>query len=179
MSDNLHDDLLSDPVGDNQPPLLSVAELSGDIKRTVEDKFAYVRVRGEISGFKRAASGHLYMALKDADAVIDGVCWKGTAGRLDIQPEDGLEVIATGRVTTYAARSKYQLVIERFEVAGEGALLKMIEERRKRLALVTERARGRLQLLVKKAGNYRKHVNFGCEQFGCSRCPPNSIYSVR
>jgi exodeoxyribonuclease VII large subunit len=134
MSDNLHDDLLSDPVGDNQPPVVSVAELSSDVKRTVEDKFAYVRVRGEISGFKRAASGHLYMALKDADAVIDGVCWKGTARRLDIQPEDGLEVIATGRVTTYAARSKYQLVIERIEVAGEGALLKMIEERRKRLA---------------------------------------------
>ncbi|MDE0779725.1 MAG: exodeoxyribonuclease VII large subunit [Alphaproteobacteria bacterium] len=133
MSDNLHDDLLSDPMGENQPPVVSVTELSSDVKRTVEDKFGYVRVRGEVSGFKRAASGHLYMALKDADAVIDGVCWKGTAGRLEIQPEDGLEVIATGRVTTYAARSKYQLVIERIEVAGEGALLKMIEERRKRL----------------------------------------------
>ena len=134
MTDNLHDDLLSDPVGDNQPPVVSVSELSGDVKRTVEDKFAYVRVRGEVSGFKRAASGHLYMALKDADAVIDAVCWKGTAGKLDMQPEDGLEVIATGRITTYAARSKYQLVIDRIEVAGEGALLKMIEERRKRLA---------------------------------------------
>jgi exodeoxyribonuclease VII large subunit len=133
MNDNLYDDPLSDPLGDNQPPVVSVTELSSGVKRTVEDKFAYVRVRGEVSGFKRAASGHLYMALKDADAVIDGVCWKGTAGRLEIQPEDGLEVIATGRVTTYAARSKYQLVIERIEVAGEGALLKMIEERRKRL----------------------------------------------
>jgi exodeoxyribonuclease VII large subunit len=118
---------------DNQPPILLVGELSGAVKRTVEDTFGYVRVRGEVSGFKRAASGHLYMALKDADAVIDAVCWKGTAGRLDLQPEDGLEVIATGRVTTYAARSKYQLVIERMEVAGEGALLKMIEERRRRL----------------------------------------------
>jgi exodeoxyribonuclease VII large subunit len=125
------DDLLA---GDNQPPVLSVAELSGAVKRTVEDAFGYVRVRGEVSGFKRAASGHLYMTLKDADAMIDGVCWKGTAGRLEVQPEDGLEVIATGRVTTYAARSKYQLVIERIEVAGEGALLKMIEERRRRLA---------------------------------------------
>lgn len=138
MTDNLHDDLLRDPMdgpaGDNQPPVVSVAELSGDVKRTVEDKFAYVRVRGEISGFKRAASGHLYMALKDADAVIDAVCWKGNAAKLEVQPEDGLEVIATGRVTTYAARSKYQLVIDRVEVAGEGALLKMIEERRKRLA---------------------------------------------
>jgi exodeoxyribonuclease VII large subunit len=138
MTDNLHDDLLIDPmdnpVGDNQPPVVSVSELSGDVKRTVEDKFAYVRVRGEVSGFKRAASGHLYMALKDADAVIDAVCWKGVAGKLEVQPEDGLEVIATGRVTTYAARSKYQLIIDRVEVAGEGALLRMIEERRKRLA---------------------------------------------
>ena len=133
MSDNLHDDLLRDSPGANQPPVVSVTELSGDVKRTVEDKFAYVRVRGEVSGFKRAASGHLYMALKDADAVIDAVCWKGKAGQLEIQPEDGLEVIATGRVTTYAARSKYQLIIDRIEVAGEGALLKMIEERRKRL----------------------------------------------
>ena len=127
-------DLLDATAGDNQPPVLSVGELSGAVKRTVEDNFGYVRVRGEISGFKRAASGHLYMTLKDADATIDGVCWRGSAGRLDVQPEDGLEVIATGRVTTYPARSKYQLVIERLEVAGEGALLKMIEERRKRLA---------------------------------------------
>ena len=127
-------DPLDQTTGDNQPPVLSVGELSGAVKRTVEDSFGYVRVRGEVSGFKRAASGHLYMTLKDADAMIDGVCWRGSAGRLEVQPEDGLEVIATGRITTYPARSKYQLVIERLEVAGEGALLKMIEERRKRLA---------------------------------------------
>ena len=78
------------------------------------------------------------MTLKDADANMDAVCWRGTAGRLDISPEDGLEVIATGRVTTYAARSKYQLVIERLEIAGEGALLKMIEERRKFSEIVRE-----------------------------------------
>jgi exodeoxyribonuclease VII large subunit len=120
-------------TGSNEPPVFSVTELSGALKRVVEDTFGYVRVRGEISGFKRAASGHLYMALKDADANMDAVCWRGTAGKLDIEPEDGLEVIATGRVTTYAARSKYQMVIERMEIAGEGALLKMIEERRKRL----------------------------------------------
>ncbi|MEK9707059.1 MAG: exodeoxyribonuclease VII large subunit, partial [Alphaproteobacteria bacterium] len=109
------DSLLDDTTGDNQPPVVSVTELSSAVKRTVEDQFGYVRVRGEVSGFKRAASGHLYMALKDADAVIDAVCWKGTAGRLEVQPEDGLEIIATGRVTTYAQRSKYQLVIERVE----------------------------------------------------------------
>ena len=122
-----------DAAGSNEPPVYSVTELSGALKRVVEDTFGYVRVRGEISGFKRAASGHLYMALKDADANMDAVCWRGTVGKLEIEPEDGLEVIATGRVTTYAARSKYQMVIERMEIAGEGALLKMIEERRKRL----------------------------------------------
>ncbi len=123
-----------DDTGSNEPPVYSVGELSSALKRIVEDTFGYVRVRGEVSGFKRAASGHLYMVLKDADANMDAVCWRGTAGKLDIEPEDGLEVIATGRLTTYAARSKYQLVIERLEIAGEGALLKMIEERRKRLA---------------------------------------------
>ena len=121
-------------AGSNEPPVYSVGELSGALKRVVEDTFGYVRVRGEVSGFKRAASGHLYMALKDADANMGAVCWRGTAGKLDIEPEDGLEVIATGRITTYAARSKYQMIIERLEIAGEGALLKMIEERRKRLA---------------------------------------------
>lgn len=125
---------LATPNGGNEPPILSVTELSGDIKRTIEGRFDFVRLRAEISGFKRAASGHLYMTLKDADAAIDGVCWRGAAGKLDVIPEDGLEVVVTGRVTTYAARSKYQFVIERMEMAGEGALLKMIEERRKKLA---------------------------------------------
>ena len=116
----------------NEPPILSVSELSGAVKRIVEDQFGFVRMRGEISGFKRAASGHMYMTLKDADAAIDG--WRGSAAKLDIQPEDGLEVIVSGRVTTYPSRSKYQFVIERMELAGEGALLRMIEERRKKLA---------------------------------------------
>ena len=115
-------------------PEYSVSELSRALKRTVEDAYSYVRVRGEVSGFKRAGSGHLYMTLKDESAVIDGVCWRGVAGRLSVQPEDGLEVIATGKLTTYAARSKYQLVIESMELAGEGALLKLLEERRRKLA---------------------------------------------
>ena len=119
--------------GDNLP-VLSVSELSQEVKRTVESRFERVRVRGEISGFKRAASGHLYMTLKDADAVLDAVCWRGVAGRLAIAPEDGLEVVATGRVTTYPGRSKYQIVLEALELAGEGALLKLLEERRKKLA---------------------------------------------
>ncbi|MEQ8666977.1 MAG: exodeoxyribonuclease VII large subunit [Rhodospirillales bacterium] len=115
-------------------PVFSVTEISHAVKQTVEGAFPRVRVKGEISGFKRAASGHLYMALKDDDAVIDGVCWRTTAGRLAVDPEDGLEIIATGRITTYPGRSKYQLVIDRMEIAGEGALLKLLEDRKRKLA---------------------------------------------
>ncbi len=115
-------------------PVFSVSELSARLKRTVEDAFGRVQVRGEISGFKKAASGHLYMSLKDPDAVMDAVCWRGTAGRFRFQPEDGLEVVCTGKLTTYAARSKYQLVIEHMEPAGVGALMALLEERRKQLA---------------------------------------------
>lgn len=114
-------------------PVLSVSEASLALKRTVEETFARVRLRGEISGFKRAASGHLYFSLKDPDAVIDGVCWRGTAGRLGLAPEDGMEVIATGRLSTYPGRSKYQIIVEHMELAGEGALLKLLEDRRKKL----------------------------------------------
>ena len=86
-------------AGGNVEPY-SVAELSNALKRSVEDNFGWVRVRGEISGFKRAASGHMYMALKDDNAVLDAVCWRGVAGKLSIVPEDGLEVIVTGKLTT-------------------------------------------------------------------------------
>ncbi|MCW9033084.1 MAG: exodeoxyribonuclease VII large subunit [Rhodospirillales bacterium] len=115
-------------------PIFSVSEISQALKRTVEDSFSHVRVRGEISGFKRAASGHMYMALKDDGAVMDGVCWKGVASRLGLNPEDGMEVIIQGRLTTYPGRSKYQIVIESMELAGEGALLKLLEDRKKKLA---------------------------------------------
>ena len=119
--------------GDNVP-VFSVTEVSGLVKSTVEGAFSHVRVRGEISGFTRAASGHLYFTLKDDSAVMDGVCWRGTAGRLAMNPEDGMEVVATGRITTYAGRSKYQMVVETMELAGEGALLKLLEDRKKKLA---------------------------------------------
>lgn len=112
----------------------TVGELSQALKMAVEEGFSHVRVRGEISGFKRAASGHLYMALKDEDAVLDAVCWKGTAARLGLAPQDGMEVVATGRLTTYPGRSKYQIVIEAMELAGEGALLKLLEDRKRALA---------------------------------------------
>ncbi|MGI9435116.1 MAG: exodeoxyribonuclease VII large subunit [Geminicoccaceae bacterium] len=129
------------PAAPSNPPAslanvaeYSVSELSGALKRTLEDAYGYVRVRGEISGFKRAASGHLYFALKDERALIDGVCWRGTAGKLGFQPEDGLEVVASGRITTYAGRSKYQIVVEKLEPAGAGALMALLEERKKKLA---------------------------------------------
>ncbi len=112
----------------------TVSEISAALKRTVEGEYGRVRVRGEISGFKRAASGHLYFILKDENAVLDSVCWKGTAARLSLDPEDGMEVICEGRLTTYGGRSKYQIVVEAVELAGEGALLKLLEERRKKLA---------------------------------------------
>ena len=94
----------------------------------VEDRFGHVRLRGELSGVKRAASGHLYCALKDDKSVLDGVMWRGNAQRLAFAPEDGLEVIATGKLTTYAGRSKYQVVIDSLEIAGEGALLALLEK---------------------------------------------------
>lgn len=119
-------------AGDNAAAL-SVSEISAALKRAVEDQFGFVRVRGEISGFKRAASGHLYLGLKDENARLDAVMWRGTAGRLSFQPEDGLEVIATGKLTTYPGRSNYQLVIERMEVAGAGALLALLAKTKARL----------------------------------------------
>ncbi|MGE0256154.1 MAG: exodeoxyribonuclease VII large subunit [Alphaproteobacteria bacterium] len=118
----------------NAPPILTVSELAGAVRHAIEDQFGMVRVRGELSGVKRAGSGHVYMGLKDADSVLDAVAWRGTAQRLAVKPEDGLDVVVTGRLTTYPARSRYQLIVEQMELAGEGALLKMIEERRKRLA---------------------------------------------
>jgi len=120
-------------AGDNAAPL-SISEISNLLKRTVEDRFGFVRLRGELSGVKRAASGHLYCALKDDKALIDGVMWKGGAQRLAFRPEDGIEVIATGKLTTYPGRSKYQIVIESMEIAGEGALLALLEKLRLRLA---------------------------------------------
>ncbi len=119
--------------GSNVPDL-TVSELSFSLKRTLEETFGRVRVRGELSKVKIHTSGHLYSDLKDADSLISVVCWRGTVARLNVRPEEGLEVICTGRVTTYPARSNYQLVIEQMELAGQGALLKMLEDRRKKLA---------------------------------------------
>ena len=125
--------LASESPGDNAPAL-SVSELSAALKRAVEDGFAHVRVRGEISGFKRVGSGHCYFTLKDDAANIDAVIWRGTAASIRFQPEDGIEVVATGKLTTYPARSRYQIVVERLELAGQGALMALLDKRRQALA---------------------------------------------
>lgn len=116
-------------------PELSVSELSGALKRTVEDAFGHVRLRGELSGYRGPhSSGHVYFSIKDAGAKIDAVIWKGVFSRIKFRPEDGLEVIATGRITTFPGKSSYQIVVEAMEPAGVGALLAQLEERRKKLA---------------------------------------------
>ncbi len=113
----------------------TVSELSGSIKRTVEDRFDRIRLRGEISGFRgQHSSGHAYFSLKDERARIDAVIWRGVFSGLKIKPEEGMEVIATGKVTTFPGASKYQIVIESLEPAGAGALMALLEERRKKLA---------------------------------------------
>ena len=105
-------------------PELTVSELSAALKRTVEDRFGYVRVRGEISNYRGPhSSGHSYFALKDEGAKIDAVIWRTAYGRIRFKPQEGLEVIATGRLTTYPGRSSYQIVIENLEPAGIGALM--------------------------------------------------------
>ncbi|MDO9499498.1 exodeoxyribonuclease VII large subunit [Falsiroseomonas sp.] len=114
-------------------PEYAVSEIAGAVRRTLEGAFGRVRVRGEVCEAKRYPSGHWYLSLKDENAKLESVIWKTTVPRLAIQPENGIEVIATGRITTYADRSKYQLVIDRLEFAGEGALLARIEMLRKKL----------------------------------------------
>src|SRR5882672_4614742 len=116
-------------------PEFTVSELSSALRRTVEDAYGHVRVRGEISGFRGAhGSGHCYFSLKDESAKIEAVIWKGTFARMRIKPEEGLEVVVSGRLTTYPGQSKYQIVVETLAPAGLGALMALIEERKKKLA---------------------------------------------
>ena len=111
----------------------TVSELSQDLKAKIERDYSHIRVRGEISGAKQAASGHWYLTLKDNDNTLDGVIWRYQANQLTHMPEDGLEVIAYGKLTTYGGRSKYQLIIDNIEPYGIGALLKQLEQRRQKL----------------------------------------------
>lgn len=115
-------------------PEFTVTELSRALKKTVEDAYGHVRVRGELGRVTVAKSGHVYLDLKDESAVIDGVMWKGMAAALAFRPEEGLEVIAEGRLSTFPGRSKYQIIIDRMEPAGAGALMALLEERKKKLA---------------------------------------------
>jgi exodeoxyribonuclease VII large subunit len=121
------------PKGSNAPEF-SVSELSNLVKKSVEEGFSFVRVRGEISDCKLHSSGHIYLTLKEGNAVLASVCWRGQVSKLGIRPEVGMEVVCTGRLTTFPGQSKYQLVIEQMALAGIGALLKMLEERKKKLA---------------------------------------------
>jgi len=125
---------MSDTAGKNVVEW-SVSALSAALKRTIEDAYGFVRVRGEVSGFKGPSpSGHCYFRLKDDKAVLEGVIWKGVWGRMLIKPEEGLDVIVSGKLTTFSGSSKYQLVIDSLEPAGVGALMKLLEERKKKLA---------------------------------------------
>ena len=124
----------SDAAARSNVPEMSVSELSFSLKRTLEETYGRIRVRGELSRVKVAASGHMYSDLKDENSVINVICWKGTLSKMDLQPEEGMDVICTGRISTYPARSNYQLIIEKMELAGEGALLKLLEERKRKLA---------------------------------------------
>ena len=126
--------LVAEPRANDNAAPESVSELAGRLKRMVEGEFGRVRLRGEISGYKRASSGHVYLALKDDAALIDGVMWRGSAGRLAFTPQDGVEVIATGKLTTYPGRSRYQIVIDHLELAGEGALMALLEKLKAKLA---------------------------------------------
>ena len=114
-------------------PFITVGELSASVKRTLESAFEYVRVKGEISRPSFPGSGHVYFSLKDETHNLGAVVWKGVAAGLDVRPEEGLEVIATGKLTSFSGQSKYQLVVRQLEIAGEGALLKQLEERKRRL----------------------------------------------
>ncbi len=127
-------DLIDNPVPGENAPEFTVSEISGAVKRVIEGEFGHVRVRGEIGRVSRPRSGHVYLDLKDERAVLAGVIWKGVADRLPTQPEEGLEVVATGRLTTFPGQSKYQIVIEDLRPAGVGALMAMLERRRKSLA---------------------------------------------
>ncbi|MEM7075098.1 MAG: exodeoxyribonuclease VII large subunit [Pseudomonadota bacterium] len=127
-------DLIDDPAPGENAPEFSVSELSGAVKRIVEGEFSFVRVRGEVGRISRPRSGHVYLDLKDERAVLAGVIWKGVATRLPVPPEEGMEVVATGRLTTFPGQSRYQIVIEDIKPAGVGALMAMLDKRRAALA---------------------------------------------
>ena len=127
-------DLIDDPEPGQNAPEFSVSEISGAVKRMIEGEFSHVRIRGEVGRVSRPASGHMYLDLKDDRSVLASVIWKGVASRLRTKPEEGMEVVATGRLTTFPGQSRYQMVIEDIAPAGVGALMAMLEKRKAALA---------------------------------------------
>ncbi|MCB1374061.1 MAG: exodeoxyribonuclease VII large subunit, partial [Rhodobacteraceae bacterium] len=127
-------DLIEEPHSGGNAPEFTVSEISGAVKRVIEGEFGRVRVRGEIGRVSRPASGHLYLDLKDDRAVLAAVIWKGTVRGLAVLPEEGMEVVCTGRLTTFPGSSRYQMIIEDLAPAGIGALMAMLEKRRAALA---------------------------------------------
>jgi exodeoxyribonuclease VII large subunit len=131
-------DLFEDPAPEGKPqgnqPEYTVSELSGAVKRVIEGEFGFVRVRGEVGRVSRPASGHLYFDLKDDRNVIAAISWKGQVARMQVRPEEGMEVVATGRMTTFPGQSKYQLIVDDVAPAGAGALMAMLEKRKAALA---------------------------------------------
>ena len=119
-------------VGDNQPEY-SVSEISGVVKGLIESEFEYVRIRGEIGRVSNPRSGHIYLDLKDERSVLAAVIWKGNVRNLPAMPEEGLEVVASGKLTTFGAQSKYQLIVDQIMPAGEGALMALLEKRKEKL----------------------------------------------
>ncbi|MDA9236317.1 exodeoxyribonuclease VII large subunit [Amylibacter sp.] len=126
-------DLIDSPIKGENAPEFSVSELSSVLKRMIEGEFSNVRIRGEVGRVSRPASGHLYFDLKDDKSVIASVTWKGQASKLVTQPEEGLEVVATGKITTFAGQSRYQMIVSEMSVAGIGALMAQLEKRKKKL----------------------------------------------
>lgn len=117
-----------------EQPIFSVSDISDLLKNVVEGAFSDIQVQGEVSGTKRASSGHIYFSLKDKDSVLNAICWRGADSATNAAIQDGMEIIARGKLTTYAGRSNYQMIVSSAQIAGEGALLKMLEERKKKLA---------------------------------------------
>ncbi len=135
MTDSTPPQSKADAKSGGNTPEFSVSELSGAIKRALEEGFGYVRIKGEVSGYRGPhASGHCYFALKDDKAKIDAVIWKGVFSRLRFKPEEGMEVIAQGKITTFPGKSNYQIMIEALEPAGAGALMALLEERKRKMA---------------------------------------------
>ena len=146
-------DLIDDPQPGQNAPEFTVSEVSGVVKRMIESEFGHVRIRGEVGRVVWARSGHLYFDLKDDRAVLAAVSWKGQAARMAVKPEEGMEVVATGRLTTFPGQSKYQMIVEDVRPAGVGALMAMLEKRKTAL-----QAEGLFDLSRKKKIPYLPEV---------------------